>query len=495
MKKSLILMTAALGLAFTACDDTSDLGTMQVNQPPVVVESGGVATADLLGTTLDLNNYQNVNLPIMDVAMNSEFPESATISGTLQLSKNKDFSNPQEIAYTSMASEGENKAAAAKDGDVRKLQAFVEGNAVENAFVALFGKAPYEHTVYVRYNMFIQDGTQANILSYEGEEWWPVRTIEMTPVDLKLDVKASYTLHTSTGDNIEMYHSDQHQYDDPNFSAVFTVPEGASDFTLYITPTGEDNVKYGVAPGFDADGKSGRLAEGGTPIRLSDAGPYKIEVNMQTKMYTITFAFKNLWVACKGNNFNFTRNCQSLLTDDYINYYGFAYIYQYWGLTTQADLKGTIFVKGDKDNTLSIADTFITESNGIPQPGKKRGLYYLTANLNKMSYDAVYIETLGVVGSNNNWGNENADGTVTPDAALKAQTKDPTVYSVWTGDVTFDAPGEFKVRANSGWDINLGGPLNNLTLGGDNIKIEEAGTYTITVNLSAHPWTMTVVKK
>lgn len=43
--------------------------------------------------------------------------------------------------------------------------------------------------------------------------------------------------------------------------------------------------------------------------------------------------------------------------------------------------------------------------------------------------------------------------------------------------------GEFKFRANDGWDINLGGRINDLSFGGDNIIIE-SGTYTITLDLS-----------
>jgi hypothetical protein len=54
---------------------------------------------------------------------------------------------------------------------------------------------------------------------------------------------------------------------------------------------------------------------------------------------------------------------------------------------------------------------------------------------------------------------------------------------------------EWKFRANDGWDINLGGSLSNLTQGGDNIVCSEAGTFTITLDLSSLPYTATVVKQ
>ena len=44
--------------------------------------------------------------------------------------------------------------------------------------------------------------------------------------------------------------------------------------------------------------------------------------------------------------------------------------------------------------------------------------------------------------------------------------------------------GEFKFRANDGWDINLGGDINNLSFGADNIPVTEEGTYEISLDLS-----------
>ncbi|PWS27073.1 DUF5116 domain-containing protein [Pedobacter yonginense] len=54
-----------------------------------------------------------------------------------------------------------------------------------------------------------------------------------------------------------------------------------------------------------------------------------------------------------------------------------------------------------------------------------------------------------------------------------------TVYSIKT---TLGV-GEFKFRFNHAWDVNLGGAAT-LTLGGDNIKVTSAGTYTITLTVA-----------
>lgn len=63
------------------------------------------------------------------------------------------------------------------------------------------------------------------------------------------------------------------------------------------------------------------------------------------------------------------------------------------------------------------------------------------------------------------WG---ADTFMVWDAATKSMSV--------TVDLTV---GEFKFRANGGWDINLGGTPANLTFGGDNIAVSVAGNYTI----------------
>jgi len=55
---------------------------------------------------------------------------------------------------------------------------------------------------------------------------------------------------------------------------------------------------------------------------------------------------------------------------------------------------------------------------------------------------------------------------------------------MWEGQVTFLATGAYKFRANDGWDINVGGALDNLVHGGDNIATPGAGTYDVSLDLS-----------
>lgn len=85
-------------------------------------------------------------------------------------------------------------------------------------------------------------------------------------------------------------------------------------------------------------------------------------------------------------------------------------------------------------------------------------------------------------------------GNATPQGwdASTALTSDD--YLVWKGTVAM-TEGEFKFRANDNWDINLGGSLDDLVQGGDNIKSPGAGTYEVTLDLSKLPYTATFTKK
>lgn len=61
---------------------------------------------------------------------------------------------------------------------------------------------------------------------------------------------------------------------------------------------------------------------------------------------------------------------------------------------------------------------------------------------------------------------------------------------IWNVQVQLTA-GLFKFRKNSDWDVNLGGANGELTDGGADITIEEAGDYTITLNTNNNTYTLT----
>jgi hypothetical protein len=95
------------------------------------------------------------------------------------------------------------------------------------------------------------------------------------------------------------------------------------------------------------------------------------------------------------------------------------------------------------------------------------GFYRAEVSLVSMTYKLTPISTIGIVGpaQAGGWGEDT-------DMTYNFETR------AW--EITIDlAADEMKFRANDGWDINWGGDVNNLTEGGANIQIAEAGTYFI----------------
>ena len=113
-------------------------------------------------------------------------------------------------------------------------------------------------------------------------------------------------------------------------------------------------------------------------------------------------------------------------------------------------------------------------SNGTLVSGgsniQANGFVYVNANIGNMTYSVTDITSMGVIGdaTSGGWDTETA-------LTYNADT------NAWEAEVTLTA-GTIKFRANGGWDINFGGALDNLTIGGDNITVE-AGTYKIALTL------------
>ena len=93
------------------------------------------------------------------------------------------------------------------------------------------------------------------------------------------------------------------------------------------------------------------------------------------------------------------------------------------------------------------------------------GFYQAEVNLANMTYKLTPITTIGIVGpaQAGGWGD---DTNMTYNKETRA----------WEATLELAAD-ELKFRANDGWDINWGGSVDNLTAGGANLKIAEAGTY------------------
>lgn len=117
------------------------------------------------------------------------------------------------------------------------------------------------------------------------------------------------------------------------------------------------------------------------------------------------------------------------------------------------------------------ATTLSTSGGNLKFPTSNTGAYYLVkVNMNTKTWTVTKTDW-GLIGGATPGGWDNST---------------PMVFDVttgkWKATVTFTA-GEFKFRANNGWDINLGGSANYLSYGGGNINIF-AGSKTVVLDLS-----------
>jgi hypothetical protein len=135
--------------------------------------------------------------------------------------------------------------------------------------------------------------------------------------------------------------------------------------------------------------------------------------------------------------------------------------------------------------------TLTTAGNPADIVFPSAGVYKLNADIQKLTYSAVLINSFGVI------------GTATPQA-WNAST--PMTYNTTTGLWTVTValvPGALKFRANDAWDINYG-PADTNALTGTlifndpgAITITDAGNYTVTLDMTqskSKTYTYTVVK-
>ncbi|MDR2058242.1 MAG: SusE domain-containing protein [Dysgonamonadaceae bacterium] len=127
--------------------------------------------------------------------------------------------------------------------------------------------------------------------------------------------------------------------------------------------------------------------------------------------------------------------------------------------------------------------------NNIEAPGA--GWYRLTVDMNSLTISMEQFGNLGVVGSINGWGPSDG-GSGTPDIPMTYND----MQHRWEATITCSGDDEIKFRLNEAWTTNWGGKDGVAALGGDNIKIAEAGSYLVTLDLTdPNNLTYTVAKQ
>ena len=263
-------------------------------------------------------------------------------------------------------------------------------------------------------------------------------------------------------------HSDKDVYDDPIFTVSFETTK--ADQYWKIIPKKNIDADDIWAPGVVGpkvdgdDSMTGALTNGEAKAgKIAKAGKYKLTINMMDYSYTIEEVNYDPFIYFIGSTDGWKSNDQKLaLVDDAKGVYtGYVYL-------ANPNAAGFEFkfqrAQGNWDTAIG-AGTFVSfggaaigVDNGNIGVNAGEGVYYMDVNLSEGTITATKVETMGMMGGFNNW-----DG----DAKMTWNAEE-YCFEATNAGVTADG---WKFRVNGDWAINLGGSLNNLTAGGDNITV------------------------
>lgn len=350
-----------------------------------------------------------------------------------------------------------------------------EGNMAKadlvNYIVDKFGKRPTERDIDATLDAWVSNGATA--VKMATSETFQVKAIPEAPV-----IEEGYYLvgDMFTTDDVDGWtkevakafnHSDKDVYEDPVFTVSFETTK--ADQYWKIIPKknidADDLWAAGVVgPKVDGDDSmTGALTNGDAKAgKIAKAGKYKLTINMMDYTYTIEEVNYDPFIYFIGSTDGWKSSDQKLALVDEAKgvYTGYVYVADPNGAGLQFKFQR---VAGNWDNEIN-AGAFVsfggaaTNENGNIGVNAGEGVYYFDVNLSEGTITATKIETMGMIGGFNNW-----DG----DAVMTWNAEE---YCFEATNVGVTADG-WKFRVNGGWDINLGGSLNNLTAGGDNITV------------------------
>ena len=338
-----------------------------------------------------------------------------------------------------------------------------------------YGKRPTERDIDATLDAWVSNGATA--VKMATSEKFQIKAIPEAPV-----IEEGYYLvgDMFTTDDVNGWtkevakafnHSDKDVYEDPVFTVSFETTK--ADQYWKIIP--KKNIDSGdiwaagvVGPKVDGDDSmTGTLTNGDAKAgKIAKAGKYKLTINMMDYTYTIEEVNYDPFIYFIGATDGWTNAEQKLaLVDDAKGVYtGYLYCADPNGWGNQFKFQR---VAGSWDNEIN-SGAFSTFSGAATSEGGNisvnagEGVYYFDVNLGEGTITATKVETMGIIGGFNNWAG---------DAPMKWN---PEEYCF---EATFEAPNAgvtadgWKFRVNGGWDINLGGSINNLTAGGDNITV------------------------
>lgn len=340
-----------------------------------------------------------------------------------------------------------------------------------NYIVEKYGKRPTRRDIDATLDAWVSNGATAVKMATSAT--FQVRAIPVAPViengyylvgDMfTTEAHGGWTKEAAKAFN----HSDKDVYEDPVFTVSFETTK--ADQYWKIIP--KKNIDSGdiwaagvVGPKVDGDDSmTGALTNVDAKAgKIAKAGKYKLTINMMDYSYTLEEVNYDPFIYFIGSTDGWSSSDQKLALVDEAKgvYTGYVYVADPNGAGLQFKFQR---VAGSWDNEIN-AGAFNTFSDAATNEGGNfgvnagEGVYYFDVNLSEGKITATKVEKMGIIGGFNNWAG---------DAVMTWNAKE---YCFEATNVGVTADG-WKFRINGGWDINLGGSINDLTAGGDNLSV------------------------
>ena len=343
-----------------------------------------------------------------------------------------------------------------------------------NYITNTYGKRPIERDIDATLDAWQSNGSTAAKVKMATSENFQVKAIPEAPVIeegyyLVGDMFATEDQNGWTKEAAKAFnHSDKDVYEDPVFTVSFETTKADQYWKIIPKKNIDADALWApgvVGPKVDGDDSmTGALTNGEAKAgKIAKAGKYKLTINMMDYSYTIEEVNYDPFIYFIGSTDGWKSNDQKLaLVDDAKGVYtGYVYL-------ADPNAAGFEFkfqrAQGNWDTAIG-AGTFVSfggaaigVDNGNIGVNAGEGVYYMDVNLSEGTITATKVETMGMIGGFNNW-----DG----DAKMTWNAEE-YCFEATNAGVTADG---WKFRVNGDWAINLGGSLNNLTAGGDNITV------------------------
>lgn len=462
-----------------------------VNADDVVAAKAGVLVSDAV---LNLENYKESNqIPVLQLDKAEGLPEGATVSFKLELSDTEDFERSQTIDLE-----------AGTSSDETPVTYYASADAWNAAQVYLLGKSPKEKTLYYRIPGYINiDGSDYRIDSVDS--YMAEGSIKETCFDMGFVIEDHYYLlsNATTWDlaspealaPFEFEHSKYDVYDDPVFVIRFKVTADQLDDYWKIAPqSAVDANNWDLVIGTETDGDTalyGHLvSEGAQAGKLTQAGNYKMTINMESMTYEIEYLAQPdlLYTPGGANGWNQVASSYMQLKEGEYYYGIFPVNEQGFKICAEPNWNNDT-TYGAELEAAANSGTFVIGEAGKNIMPETLGLNWITAKYDPIgyyltTYELIPITTVGLIGgfAASGWGN---------DVIMSSDDEGKT----WTAEAEFKAGDEYKFRFNSDWGYNLGGNADQLTFDGSNLTAPEEGTYVITLNLGSGYPSCSLAKK